>query len=137
MLNDIATHQDVRRLVDHFYTSVSDDALLAPFFSHINFEEHKPRMIHFWAFVLLDEPGYTTNIFDKHAHMNLSRAALQRWIELFELSARQLFRGEKTEQAILRAKTLARQLFRGEKTEQPILRAKTIAWTFQEKMKLE
>ena len=117
MLNDIATHQDVGRLVDHFYTSVADDSLLAPFFSHINFEEHKPRMIHFWAFVLLDEPGYTTNIFDKHTHMNLSRAALQRWIELFEISARNLFHGEKTEQAILRAKT--------------------IAWTFQEKMKLE
>jgi hemoglobin len=117
MLSDIAIHQDVERLVDKFYIAVMEDQILAPFFSHIDFTHHKPRMIHFWSFVLLDEPGYTTNIFDKHANMKLSREALQRWVELFEHSARQLFQGEKTEQAILRAKT--------------------IAWTFQEKMSLE
>ena len=117
MLSDIATKKDVERLVDCFYDAVQQDKVLAPFFTQIDFSHHKPRMIHFWSFVLLDEPGYTTNIFDKHATMQLSREALQRWVELFEHSARQLFQGEKTEQAILRAKT--------------------IAWTFQEKMNLE
>jgi len=73
-------------------------------------------MIHFWSFVLLDEPGYTTNIFDKHSHMGLTQEALAQWVLLFEQTVRQDFSGEKAEQAILRAKT--------------------IAWTFQEKMKL-
>jgi len=117
MLNDIARKEDVARLVDEFYDAVMKDDILAPFFSHIDFTHHKPRMIHFWAFVLLDEPGYATNIFDKHSTMNLDREAMKRWTELFEKTARLLFQGEKTEQAILRAKT--------------------IAWTFQEKMKLE
>jgi hypothetical protein len=49
-------------------------------------------------------------------HMPLTAVAMNRWVELFETSARSLFAGEKTEQAIVRAKT--------------------IAWTFSEKMKL-
>ena len=116
MLSDIASNDDLEKLVDKFYTTVLEDAVLAPFFAHINFEHHKPRMVHFWSFVLLDEPGYTTNIFDKHANMALTKEALQQWVFLFEQTAREHFSGEKTEQAILRAKT--------------------IAWTFQEKMKL-
>lgn len=116
MLRDISTHKDIVELVDSFYSAVIDDALLAPFFTHIDFEHHKPRMVHFWSFVLLDEPGYTTNIFDKHAHMALTKAALEQWVTLFEQTAKKLFSGEKTEQAVLRAKT--------------------IAWTFSEKMHL-
>lgn len=116
MLGDITTHDDIVTLVDRFYATVLSDSLLAPYFSQIDFDHHKPRMVHFWSFVLLDEPGYTTNIFEKHAQLPLTREALQQWVSLFEETARQLFSGEKTEQAVLRAKT--------------------IAWTFQEKMKL-
>jgi hemoglobin len=116
MSQDILTHDDVVMLVDKFYSTVLGDEILAPFFTHIDFDHHKPRMIHFWSFVLLDEPGYTTNIFDKHANMALTADALQRWVLLFEQTARACFSGEKTELAILRAKT--------------------IAWTFQEKMNL-
>jgi hemoglobin len=72
--------------------------------------------VHFWSFVLLDRPGYTTNIFDKHASMALTTEALARWTSLFEESVHQLFIGEKADMAILRAKT--------------------IAWTFKEKMHL-
>lgn len=116
MLRDISTQEDIITLVDEFYSAVLSDALLSPFFSRIDFTHHKPRMVHFWSFVLLDEPGYTTNIFDKHAHMELTKEALHRWVELFEQTARHHYSGEKTEQAILRAKT--------------------IGWTFQEKLKL-
>lgn len=116
MLADISHQEDIELLVDQFYEAVQKDAVLAPFFADIDLEHHKPRMIHFWSFVLLDEPGYTTNIFDKHMHMPLTAVAMNRWVELFETTARSLFAGEKTEQAILRAKT--------------------IAWTFSEKMKL-
>ena len=117
MLQDISTRADVELLVDTFYDAVLRDRLLMPYFSEINFSHHKPRMVHFWSFVLLDEPGYTSNIFEKHASMNLTKNALQQWVHLFEQTANQLFSGEKADQAILRAKT--------------------IAWTFQEKMKLQ
>ena len=113
---DIASEEDIRRLVDRFYDSVLRDDVLSPFFSRIEFTHHKHKMVDFWAFVLLDKPGYTTNIFDKHAHMPLTAEALARWTSLFEATIRQLYAGEKTDTAVQRAKT--------------------IAWTFQEKMKL-
>lgn len=116
-MKDIETREDIATLVDAFYATVVNDELLRPFFAEINFEEHKPRMVHFWSFVLLDEPGYTTNIFDKHAHLPLTSIAMQRWTELFELQVKMLFEGAKASQAVLRAKT--------------------IAWTFSEKMKLK
>lgn len=113
---DIASEEDIRLLVDRFYDAVLRDDVLSPFFSQIEFAHHKPKMVDFWAFVLLDKPGYTTNIFDKHAHMPLTAEALARWTSLFEATIRQLYAGEKTDTAVLRAKT--------------------IAWTFKEKMKL-
>jgi hemoglobin len=116
MSHDIQTREDIIKLVDVFYSAVLADALLAPYFSDIDFVHHKPRMIHFWSFVLLDEPGYATNIFDKHSQMALTKEALLRWVQLFEQTAREHFTGEITDRAVLRAKT--------------------IAWTFQEKMKL-
>lgn len=116
-MKDIETREDIEALVDAFYATVVNDALLSPFFAGINFKEHTPRMVHFWSFVLLDESGYTTNIFDKHAHLPLTSIAMQRWTELFELQVKKLFEGDKASQAVLRAKT--------------------IAWTFSEKMKLK
>ncbi len=115
-MQDIQSTDDIALLVERFYDAVLSNELLTPFFAQLDFEHHKPRMVHFWSFVLLDEPGYTTNIFDKHAHMPLTVDALNAWTALFESTARSLFSGEKTEQAILRAKT--------------------IAWTFKEKMHL-
>jgi hemoglobin len=116
-MSDITTEHDIEVLVDQFYDAVVLDEILAPFFIRIDFTHHKPKMIDFWAFVLLDKPGYTTNIFDKHSAMNLTAQALTRWTDLFEQTVRRLFSGEKAESAILRAKT--------------------IAWTFKEKMHLE
>jgi hemoglobin len=102
-------------LVDVFYGDVMQDELLKGFFSHMNFEEHKPRMIHFWSFVLLDESGYTTNVFDKHVHMKLNDEHFDRWMFHFEKTVDKLFSGEKAETAKFRAKTLS--------------------WTFKEKFR--
>jgi hemoglobin len=114
-LHDIKTQEDIRLLVDVFYGHVMKDEILKGFFETMNFEEHKPRMIHFWSFVLLDETGYTTNVFDKHVHMHLEKHHFDRWMNIFESTVRSLFQGEKADMAIFRAKT--------------------ISWTFSEKFK--
>ncbi len=114
-LKDIATNEDIRRLVDVFYAAVLEDELLKGFFAELDFEHHKPKMIQFWSFVLLDETGYTTNVFDKHVHMHLEGEHFDRWLSLFESTVHRLFKGEKADVAIFRAKT--------------------IAWTFKEKFK--
>jgi hemoglobin len=112
---EINTHQDIVLLVDEFYASVLQDEILKPFFADLDFEHHKPGMIHFWSFVLLNEPGYTTNVFDKHVHMRLKDEHFDRWLSLFHQTVDRLFEGEKANDAKFRATT--------------------IGWTFKEKFK--
>jgi len=104
---DITTKKDVEQLVETFYSHVLKDEGLALFFKYLDFKAHLPKMIHFWSFVLLDEPGYTTNVTDKHMHMPLSKAHFDRWVELFHATVDALFQGEKAEMAKQRATLIA------------------------------
>lgn len=111
---DISTKEDIVRLVDEFYGKVLKDELLFPFFHHMDFERHKPKMIHFWSFVLLDEAGYNTDVTKVHMHMRIKKEHFDRWIELFNATVDTLYSGEKAE--------LAKQ------------RAYLIRWTLESKM---
>lgn len=104
---DITTKHDVEHLVDTFYGRVLADDSLAPFFKNLDFQVHMPKMVHFWSFVLLDEPGYTTNVTDKHMHMHLSPVHFERWVALFHRTVNALFAGEKAEMAKQRASLIA------------------------------
>ncbi len=106
MKKDILTKEDIVLLVDVFYDRVLQDKKLAHFFAHLNFEEHKPKMVHFWSFVLLDESGYTTNVFDKHANLHANSSDFNAWVSLFHSTVNELFEGEKAEAAKFRATTL-------------------------------
>jgi hemoglobin len=106
MKKDIQNKEDLVQLVDVFYTRVLQDEKLAHFFAHLDFEIHKPKMVHFWSFVLLDEPGYTTNVFDKHANLQAKSTDFNEWVALFHMTVNELFEGEKAEAAKFRATTL-------------------------------
>jgi hemoglobin len=106
-VKDITTKQDVELLVDTFYRRVLQDVGLSPFFKNLDFKVHMPKMVHFWSFVLLDEPGYTTNVTDKHMHMPLSKEHFDRWVELFHTTVNEIFTGEKAEMAKQRATLIA------------------------------
>jgi hemoglobin len=103
---DIQTKEDIVTLVDTFYDRVLKDEKLAHFFAHLNFEIHKPKMVHFWSFVLLDEPGYTTNVFAKHANLQANSVDFNEWVSLFHATVNELFEGEKADAAKFRATTL-------------------------------
>lgn len=111
----VLNNEDVRHLVEVFYSKVLNDESLRPFFMHLDLGAHLPKMIHFWSFVLLDEPGYTTNVVEKHLKMPLEPLHFQRWLTLFNETIDDLFEGEKVE--------LAKQ------------RAAVIAWTIQSKVR--
>lgn len=106
MKKDIQIKEDLVLLVNVFYNRVLQDEKLAHFFAHLDFEKHKPKMVHFWSFVLLDEPGYTTNVFDKHAHLKATSADFNEWVRLFHETVDEMFEGEKAEAAKFRATTL-------------------------------
>jgi hemoglobin len=113
-MREIKNDTDVHQLVQTFYQKVVKDDLLAPFFQHLDFEKHMPKMEFFWRFVLLDESGYTTSVTEKHMHMRLKEEHFNRWIFLFNETLDELFVGEKV--------ALAKQ------------RAAVIGWTIQSKM---
>lgn len=102
-MKDITSKADIEHLVDHFYDEVLKDVVLAPFFLNLDFTHHKPKMVHFWSFVLLDEPGYTTDVTAKHLSMRLKKEHFDRWIELFNVTVDTLYKGEKAELAKQRA----------------------------------
>lgn len=102
-MSDISAKEDIEKLVDVFYDAVLKDELLAPFFSNLDFSHHKPKMVHFWSFVLLDESGYTTDVTQKHMSMRLKKDHFDRWISLFNVTVDTLYKGEKAELAKQRA----------------------------------
>lgn len=114
-MKDIETREDIGLLIETFYGKVFKDELLAPFFEGMDFEAHKPQMVHFWSFVLISEPGYKTNVTEKHLHMPLQQQHFDRWIAYFRETVDTLFSGETAD--------LAKH------------RAELVGWTISEKLK--
>ena len=102
-MRDIESKEDITRLVEQFYDKVLNDNLIRSFFNGIDFEHHLPKMIHFWSFVLLNEPGYTNDVTKTHINMAIKKEHFDRWIELFNETVNELFAGEKAELAKQRA----------------------------------
>jgi hemoglobin len=100
---DIQSKADVEKLVNSFYSKVLKDAVLSPLFANMNSEKHIPKLVLFWTFVLLDEPGYTTDVTKTHAHMPLKKEHFDNWIALFNETTNELFEGTNAEKAKQRA----------------------------------
>lgn len=105
-MNDISSKDDITKLVLTFYEKVNKDHELSPFFKDLDFEVHMPKMIHFWSFALLNEPGYTTNVVEKHVHMPLKEVHFERWLNLFNETIDEHFSGEIASQAKQRAQLI-------------------------------
>jgi hemoglobin len=105
-MKDITTYADVERLLRTFYTKLLKDELMAPHFADIDLEAHLPRIIAFWAFILIDQEGYKGNVYDKHRHMDIGEAHFTRWVKLFSETVDEHFAGEKANLAKQRAMLL-------------------------------
>lgn len=105
-MNDISSKEDISLLVHDFYGKVLKDEELSLFFKDLDFEIHIPNMIHFWSFALLNEPGYKTNVVEKHLHMPLREAHFDRWLNLFNETIDEHFSGEIANQAKQRAQLI-------------------------------
>ena len=111
---DIATAEDVRSLVDAFYTTVRQDALLGPIFNGIigdDWSHHTPRIYAFWEAILLGTAGYTGNAVLKHIELSrkftLSQTHFDHWLAVWADTVDALFQGEKATEAKQKARTMA------------------------------
>lgn len=98
-MKDITTSEDITFLMETFYTKARVDSKIAHFFVHTNFDKHLPKIVQFWEFVLLDKSGYKTDVTKVHMGMKLNKEHFDRWIELFNATVDNNFKGEKAELA--------------------------------------
>ena len=106
-MHDITSKKDIELLVNTFYNSLLKIEEMKPPFEGLDFEKHTPHIVHFWSFVLLDEEGYKTNVFDKHMNLPIKPHMFDIWLKFWIDSVNSLFVGEKAELAKQRATVLA------------------------------
>lgn len=102
-LKDIEKYEDIEQLVSQFYDKLLDDSITKGKFQHLDIKAHLPKIVDFWAFILIDKPGYSGNVFDRHSHLNLGPVHFERWIEFWTSTVNKLFKGPKAELAVQRA----------------------------------
>jgi len=85
---DVSSSKDVQKVVQQQYAALLQNPATAPKFSHLNLEEHLPRIFTFWCFVLGIESGqhpYKGSAFEPHVKLDLSNADFDVWMQyLFE-----------------------------------------------------
>lgn len=106
-MRDIENKEDIESLIHSFYAKLLEIDEMKVIFDGIDFPKHVPQIVHFWSFVLLDEPGYKTNVFEKHLHLNIKLHQFDLWLQVFTNAVDNLFKGEKADLAKQRATVLA------------------------------
>lgn len=106
MKRDIQSKNDIEILVKEFYNSLLQTPEIQPFFSTLDLTSHLPKMISFWCFILLDEPGYKTNVTQLHENIPFQKQHMSIWLDLFIRTIDSNFTGIKASMAKERATLL-------------------------------
>lgn len=106
-MNDIKSKEDIELLINTFYANLLKLEDIRPVFEGIDFPKHVPHIVHFWAFVLLDEEGYKTNVFEKHINLPIKPYMFDKWLYVWISAVDNLFIGERADLAKQRATVLA------------------------------
>ena len=78
-------------LVTKFYGRVRDDALLGPVFAVVkNWDEHLSKLHDFWSSVVLTTGRYHGQPMRAHLPLTLIGDHFDRWLDLFEQTAREV-----------------------------------------------
>jgi len=106
------TEEMIERLVRGFYAKVRRDAVLAPVFeSRIqDWEPHLERMFAFWSSVALMSGRYHGSPMAKHMPLPIDAGHFDRWLALFEETAREVCPPEAEAHFVERARRIAESL---------------------------
>jgi|SRR5690606_31599095 len=107
MKNDISTREDIEKLVNQFYEKVQKDQLLAPVFSHVDWDHHLPIMYNFWSSMMLGDQSYRGNPLQKHLPLAIEGEHFDQWLKLFHETIDANFAGEKAEEIKSRSLSIA------------------------------
>lgn len=106
------TEAMIERLVRGFYAKVRTDALLAPIFEARirHWEPHLAQMCAFWSSVALMSGRYHGAPRVKHLPLPIDAAHFDRWLALFEETAREICLPEAAAHFVERARRIAESL---------------------------
>jgi hemoglobin len=102
----------IERLVRGFYVRVREDALIGPVFAARigDWEPHLQQMFAFWSSVALLTGRYHGQPMRKHLPLPVDARHFDRWLALFEATARELCPPKAAEHFIERARRIAESL---------------------------
>ena len=115
MKSKIQNRSDIELLVNTFYEKVRANKVLSYIFddvAQIDWDNHLPQMYSFWASLLLGEHSFRGNPMVKHINLSkmtpMTNVEFSEWLLLFNQTVDELFKGEKAEEAKIRAANIAR-----------------------------
>ncbi|MCS6625382.1 group III truncated hemoglobin [Roseibacterium beibuensis] len=102
----------IARLVDGFYDRVRADPLIGPVFNEriADWAPHLEQMRLFWSSVALMSGAYHGRPMPKHLPLPVDARHFDRWLELFEATARDLCPPAAADHFIERARRIAESL---------------------------
>ncbi len=106
-MKDIETYDDCLFLIEKFYEQLLVDERISHFFTTLPLVEHIPKVADFWAFILIDKPGYTGNMMQAHAKLHLKGKDFDQWLKLFHETIDKYFSGDKAKLAKERSTLIA------------------------------
>jgi hemoglobin len=99
--------EDLPQLIQSFYGKLMENETIGHHFANIDWVHHMPRMVAFWSFVLFDETGYTSNLFQIHRHMQLTATDFEIWLHTFQSNIDTQYQGIKADKAKREAMVIA------------------------------
>ncbi|MGJ5178486.1 group III truncated hemoglobin [Bradyrhizobium oligotrophicum] len=99
----------IRRLIQTFYERARQDELIGPIFNRAvdDWDEHIGRISDFWSSMFLKTGRYSGAPMRPHLVLALQGAHFDRWLQLFEATAKELFAEGLAELFIIRARRIA------------------------------
>lgn len=116
----------IETLVRRFYARIREDAMLGPIFDARirDWEPHLRRMCDFWSSVVLSSGAYHGAPMRMHLPLPVDARHFDRWLALFEQTARELFDERVTDHFMVRARRIATSLELGIASSQGVLLGK-------------
>ena len=119
MKRDLDSRSEIHDLVIDFYREIVFDPVLGPVFdevAEVDWAAHIPRLIDYWARVLLRDPSYDGFILRPHQHVHAVQSFeldyFDRWYTLFTTSVDQRWSGPFADAAKAHAARMAGTLAR-------------------------
>ena len=112
---DVIDERLIAKLLREFYARVRVDPLIGPIFNERiqDWDHHLVRIGNFWSAVMLRTGRYQGQPMRLHLPLPIDATHFDRWLGLFESTARELCSPAVAEEFVQRARTIGRSLEMG------------------------